>query len=66
MTMGFCLWLCRWGPAHKCLTGGGGSMESYPQSTLPATPSAMRASAQWKDVIYLLIYTEIMFLQVVT
>lgn len=52
MTLGYCLWLRRLGPAHKCLTYEGGLMESYPQSTLLAMASAMCASAQWRDAVY--------------
>ena len=43
---------CRLGPAHRCLTDEGGLMESCPQSTLLATPSAVCASAQWRDAVY--------------
>ena len=52
MTVGYCLWLCRLGPVHKCLTDEGSLVESYPQSTLLATASAMCASAQWTDAVY--------------
>jgi len=39
MTVGYCLWLCRLGPVHKCLTDEGSLVESYPQSTLLAMAS---------------------------